>query len=199
VTMLDPRAAVVVVARACVGWTRPDPRLGALVAPTDTPERQIAIEAESLCMLTALGIEEAALEVEREPGPYRNGSAPQQLERRAGGTPWHPGGAIRVPTLAEPPDYGDAVWYGPGPGGPEHVEHVVEASEVVGGVVVLTCVAGGERDAAGAETVKLVRRLLTWRGTRWLDLATGRPAEAVIDAALLGGMYPPREVAEPDS
>ena len=45
--------------------------------------------------------------------------------------------------------------------------------------------AGGERDARGAEEVRRVARTLAWEGGRLVDRGTGRPVVGVVDCDLL--------------
>lgn len=185
--MNNVRDAVVAAARSIVGLTDPDPRLLSLVAPADTPERQAQIAKTSLCMLVTLGIEEAVFEVPPRP-PYIEGTAPRLLEARAQGYPWAPGGALRLATLEAPPQLGDSVWYGKGPGGPEHAE-LVNGVEITEAGIAAECIAGGERDGAHHETVAVVERSWRWNGHQWVDLGTGRPIIAVLDADALAGLY----------
>ena len=199
-TLSSARIAVVAYARSIVGLTTPDPDYLALVAPSDMPERQARIGDESGCMLVAMGIQEAVFMVPVR-GPYVDGTAPRLLEARAGGYPWAPGGALRLATLETPPRPGDAVWWGKGFGGPEHVEHLVDG-EVSGNDIAASMVAGGERwtakDAAdglcepgqvNAETVKIVARTLRWNGRQWTDPGTGRAIVAILDADLMATRY----------
>lgn len=183
-TLTPARLAVVAYAKSIVGLTAPDLAFLALVAPGDAESREKQIADESDCMLVALGIQEAVFLVLPR-GSYIEGSAPRLLEARAGGYPWAPGGAMRLATLESPPGPGDAVWWGKGWGGPEHVEHLVDAAAADGDDIAASMVAGGERVTEGArqghETVVAVSRTLHWNGHQWEDPHTGRTVIAVLD------------------
>jgi hypothetical protein len=194
-TLTPARLAVVAYARSIVGLTAPDDAYLALVAPGDAAGRQKKVADESDCMLVCLGIQEAVFVVPAR-APYIDGSAPSLLEKRAGGYPWAPAGALRLATHEAPPRPGDAVWWGKGPGGPEHVETVVASD--VGSVVdsaqmpstmLVTMIAGGERmkdgPLVGHETVATVERTLEWDGHGWVDPVTKRRVLCVLDADLM--------------
>lgn len=193
------RMDFVAVLLGLVGLTAPAEAYLRLVDPAGPPAEQREVAKESDCILVALGAEELFFVCARDK-PYVNGSAPRLLEERAGGSPMHPGGAMRLATLARPPGFGDAVWYGAAPGGaPEHVEHVVAVRWLGPATLEIDVVAGGERvlpeeaaelGAAGAETVKKLTRILDWDGHRFVDLKTRRPVIGLVDcedlAARLG-------------
>lgn len=182
-----------------VGLTAPAEAYLRLVDPAGPPAEQREVAKESDCILVALGAEELFFACSRDQ-PYANGSAPRLLEERAGGSPMHPGGAMRLVTLARPPGLGDAAWYGAAPGGaPEHVEHVVAVRWPGPATLEIDVVAGGERvlpteaaelGAAGAETVKKLTRILDWDGHRFVDRRPRRPVIGLVDcedlAARLG-------------
>lgn len=186
--MLSARDAVVSAARSVIGCTAPSPEYASLVAPDDTPERRAQVMTESGCGLVVLGIQERALCVPPR-GPYRDGSAFTLVYARAGGSPWQPGGACRVPGLEEPPQPGDAIVWGPAGSAVAHMETVVDA-RADGATLALDVVAGGQRDAHGGQTVTQLSRTARWDGRRWVDSKTGRPLLAVIDADALGERYP---------
>jgi hypothetical protein len=188
------RLAVLSAARDLVDATAPDPAYLDAIAPTDPPERQLEVAKESGCILISMAVLRAAFQLE-DPEPYKDGSAPGRLEKIAQGVPWGSfGGAFRAATLATPPQPGDLVWYDKGgPSYPQHVETICEVS--LSELLRIACIAGGERDGAGNETVRVVQRALHWDGGHWTDIANGRPVMAVIDADLLAGMYALREAA----
>lgn len=193
-TDLSPaRSALLAAAQAAVGATYPAPEYLALVAPGDTGARQAEIGRESGCALVALGIQEAALACPPR-GPYRDGSAFEVLYDRARGLPWKPGGAVRLCGLDSPPQPGDAIVYGASVGAVAHVDAcVVTAYPTVELEMYVIVVAGGQRDALGAETVKSLGRTLRWVGHCWQDTGNGRDVLAVVDADLLGAIYAVRE------
>ncbi len=190
-----------------LGLTAPDPRYLRLIAPGDTPGAEAQWAKESDCMLVALGVEELVYVLPVR-GPYVGGSAPELIEKRAGGSPMFPNGAVRLPTLEAPPQAGDLLWYGQSPAAPfEHVEHVTgvrwpgpatlsEALHMNALVSMqVNCVAGGERTPAGLETVEAVTRTLVWNGHAYVDHGTGRPVIGVVDADLLAERYPLRDAS----
>ena len=160
--------ALVADALALVGLTYPDQAYLDAVAPGETPERQAEMGRESGCALLwrAQNGGEA---------PYRDGQAFADLWELAGGSPWKPGGRVRLPVAGEMPERGDAVVYGKGPGGPEHVDLCWLGDQ--------RAVAGGQRTGAGLETIAIVTRQLTWGGGHLVDLHTGRPVIALIAPA----------------
>lgn len=189
------RSTIVQAANSVIGWTAPDMRLGGLVAPGDTPAKQLAIEHESLCMLVTLGIQDMVFDVPPR-GPYVNGSAPALLEQRAKGSPFKPAGAVfLVNSPGSYPDIGDAIWWGKSPFAPEHVETVVDVHAADSAHIMLTCVAGGQRTSAhtfdpnGAETIAQVSRVCVWDGHAWTDTGSKRPIIALIDADAMAGLY----------
>lgn len=188
-----PRVANVAAARSVLGLTdsSTDLRYRNLVAPTDTPERQAQIAKESDCGLAVAGILRisCALPV---PAPYKEQTAFKLLYALAEGDPWHEAGAFRQATLEAPPGNGDAVLYGDAPGKPPpasaHFETVTEAT-LVGKVLTLKCIAGGEKKD-GLETIKEMDRVLTWNGTHFIDNANHRPLIGLIDIELFAATYP---------
>jgi hypothetical protein len=179
------RQAFVTFGLSIVGWTKPDPRLGRLIAPGDTPARQLLIEDESLCMLGALGEQDAVLAMPKR-GPYVNGSAPTLLRERAQGGSMN---ALKQPNFDNPPVPGDFVWYASGFGGPEHVELLTEALFTQDGAqAACKLVALGEKnDETGAQTCKLMERSWEWSPAldAWRDPATGRSIMYLIDADVM--------------
>lgn len=194
--MSDARDAFVDAARGMAGLTDPDPRLGTLVDPAGSPAHQVQIERLSLCMLAyrgllcrVLAIPDVLAETDR---PYVPGSIPRILASILASAP----GARRPATLDAPPQLGDALCYGAANGHPEHVDAcLVEAEGDSEGAIVATCVAGGQRDAAGHETIARVDRDLVWDGRRWVDQGTGRPVLWILDADALAERYGLREPA----
>lgn len=186
-TLSAARLATVQAARELVGLTAPSDGYLALVDPGGSPAEAAVVARESDCMLVRLGIEERVFALPAR-APYVNGSAPRLLELRAQGAPWAPAGAIRLATPEAPPAPGDGVWYGKGPGGPEHVETVLSAELVSDGSLVMDVVAGGERTGAGLETVAQLRRTLRRSASSWSD-AGGRPLIAIIDCDALAELY----------
>lgn len=184
--MTDPRQTLVDAANSVTGWTAPDDNFLNLIAPGDSSDRQKQIAKESDCGLTVLGIEEIVFDVPAR-GPYKDASAFQLVYTRACGNPWAPGGAFRLASLDAPPQLGDVVEYDNGPSGaPAHMEHVIDVT-VNDKSMSLTCVAGGEKTGA-LETVKVMKRELTWKGV-WTDNANGRPIIGIVDAEILASMY----------
>lgn len=121
--------------------------------------------------------------------PYVTGAAFRDLDRVAGR-------AKRTATLATPPQPGDAIVWGPSAGAVAHVDAcvVLDLSGRPPGVpctvLTLVVVAGGQRDADGGETVTRLTRVLRWQGSSWVDTANGRHVLAVVDADVLGELYP---------
>src|SRR6185312_4103905 len=164
------RDAFVSAAQGLVGLTEPSPELGALVDPGGDPAHQCAVERESLCELTARGLWLRILDA---------------------------AGAARVPTLDAPPASGDALWWA---ANGSHVEHVDACVVMVatGGryptteradELLLSVVAGGQRDGAGHETITMLARTLHWDGSAWVCQATGRRLRWVLDCEALAAYY----------
>lgn len=192
-TLTPARIAVVTFAQSVLGYTAPSDEYQELILPGDTDEQQDKLDSMSGCMLVTLGIQDNVFAVP-ERGPYANGSAPRLLQARAQGYPWAPGGALRLATRDAPPQPGDAVWFGKSPVADEHVETVIEAY-VVGTRMNLVCVAGGDKDKRGRQTIIKVTRLLflTTPKGQWVDVANGRPIIGVIDAEEMERLYGLRE------
>lgn len=188
--MTDARTALISAARDLVGLTEPSDDLGALVDPAGDPAHRAQIERLSLCMLVWRGlamkvfdISPALAETDR---PYAPGSIPRILASILASAP----GSRRPATLEAPPQLGDALWYGAAGPHPEHVDAcILEAEGDSEGALVLSVVAGGQRDAAGHETVARLDRTLHWQGGRWVCQDTGRPVVAVVDADELAARY----------
>jgi hypothetical protein len=183
--MTDPRPLLLAASRSLVGLTEPDPALGALVDPGGDASHEAAVEHLSLCMLAYRGlvtrvfaIPAAVSHVDR---PYVPGSIPALLWAILGAL-GHEGSAARVPTLEAPPSPGDGLWWGSAPGAAEHVDACVLEVAGEGTVLQLCAVAGGQRDAAGRETIAVVRRTIRWQGSRWVDTGDGRPLMAILGA-----------------
>ena len=193
------------VLRDLAGLTSPDPKYLRIATPGDTLARAKLIADESSgCLLVGLGAQEAHWQVgtgERQIPPrpaYIPSSAPATLERRSGGTPMHPQGAMRLATGATPPDVGDGVWYGRSTKTPEeHFEHVA-STERDGDTIRATKVAGGERilpgeddedRKVGAETIKVMDRTWDLRVDRWFDRDTDREIIGVVDYELMCERY----------
>ena len=148
------------------------------VAPTDARERQLEVAHESGCILIGMAVLRGAFQL-GDPLPYVDGSAPRRLEAIAQGVPWDvwgslPRGDARAPAPAwgfwlvrRPPRLPPA--RGDGLRGPARRK-----------LCQFGCVAGGERDGEGRETVRAVSRALHWDGQRWVDIQTGRPVMAVL-------------------
>ena len=186
------RLAAVTFMRSIVGYTAPSREYCELIAPADTPAKQEAISVESGCMQVELAKQDFLFVLPpRE--PYVNGSAPELLERRCKGSPMAPGGALRLATLENPPQPGDGIWYGKGPGGPEHVDTCMGGEWVEGGVCLIPAIAGGAEttDEHGRlrQTIAAHTRRMHWNGHRWMDNSTGRPIIGVLDLDLLAQMY----------
>lgn len=109
--MSAARDALIAGAKDLLGLTAPDLRLDRLVDPGGSPAHELAVEQESLCILTWLGLTEAVFLVPSRLR-YVNGTAPQLAEERLGGTPWAPAGALCVATLESSPLPGDGLWWG---------------------------------------------------------------------------------------
>lgn len=192
------RDAFVSAALELRGLTEPAPDLGALVDPGGDPAHQGQIERLSLCMLVYRGLLCRVLDVptdlSRAYQPYRPGTIPAIL-----GAILDAAGAKRTPTIDSPPQAGDGLWYEAAAGYPEHVDAcVVEIApyeEWMGAGAPwghdLSAIAGGQRDEAGHETVKLLARELRWRDGAWVCQATKRRVRWVLDADLLAQRYPP--------
>jgi len=99
------RDAVLAALDSVVDWTSPDQRYLDLVSPGNSRAQQLADAAKSDCIYVALGVEEMVWDV-----PPHESPAPQvTLERRAGGAPMAPGGAMRRASFEAPPQAADAV------------------------------------------------------------------------------------------
>ena len=160
--------AICCAARALVGLAYPSQAYLDAIAPGETPERQLEMGRESGCAL---------LWRARNGGqaPYIDGQAFADMWRLAGGSPWAPGGRVRLPGAALLLAPGDAIVYDRGPGGPQHVDVCWLGNG--------QAVAGGQRDAAGNECVAIVERSLVLLGGRYVDRHTGRPIMAIIAPA----------------
>jgi len=186
-TMSTARDNVVTFARSKVGLKAPNPDYLSLVAPGDAPARQLEIAKASDCGLVLLGIEEGVFVIPPR-GEYKDGSAFELAYTRAGGNPWVPGGAFVLPTGVIVPADGDGVVYGNAGSSPAHMETVL-TSRLSGLRLMLTCVAGGERDSDGNESVVIMTRNFSWGGVHWIDLATSRPIIGIIDADKMAEKY----------
>jgi hypothetical protein len=202
------RAAFAAALLTLVGWNGTEDRYLVLIDPGGSAAERRALGKESDCIVGALGAEELFFDVRRT-AAYVFGSAPALLERRAGGTPMAPAGAMRRATRSAPPDVADLVWYGKSPAvQSEHVEHVVDV-RLAGTGAEVDVVAFGERvlpgeseDYGGApvgtEVCKQLTRTWDWTagfaGPAYYDRATGRPVIGVVDFELLKerlGVLPP--------
>jgi len=188
------REAVIAAARAVLGLTAPGAAYLTLVDPAGDPAHQAQVATLSGCMLVALAVQDAVFSLSARV-PYVPGSAPRLLTERAGGSPLAPRGACRLATTSCPPQPGDLLWYGAHGPAVEHVEHALEVELLSNGDLAVTCVAGGQRTAEGREAVAEVARTLTWRGGAWVDVETGRPVLAVLDADRLAQRHGLREEA----
>src|SRR6185312_6308928 len=190
------RDAFVSAAQGLVGLTEPSPELGALVDPGGDPAHQSAVERESLCELTARGLWLRVLDIPDDVShadrAYVNGSIPAILRSILDAA-----GAARVPTLDAPPASGDALWWA---ANGSHVEYVDACVVMVatGGryptteradELLLSVVAGGQRDGAGHETITMLARTLHWDGSAWVCQATGRRLRWVLDCEALAAYY----------
>ena len=190
-TLSPVRAAFVDAAQRLVGLTQDDGAYQHLVAPGDTDaQAELVARTTSGCMLVRAGLEEAVLAVPVR-AAFVPGTIPHILEARAGGSPWAPGGAWRIPTREAPPQVGDGLWYGQAGAMVEHVDACVLSvtPDDDGAAVDLQVVAGGQRDGAGRELVAELSRRLRWSGQRWIDLHTGRPVVGVLDADAYAARY----------
>ena len=183
--MTPARTRVLAAAQAAVGLTGDDYR--ALVAAPELEAGDVVraneIATMSGCERTWRAIVDTALGI---PGQlYTTGDGFGDLYRVAGGSPWKPGGAVRLARLDSQPQVGDAIIYGASASAVAHVDACVVAAELRGTVLLVSVIAGGQRDAAGGETVKLLTRTLRWQRTHWEDVANGRPVLAVCDPDLL--------------
>lgn len=200
--LLSPaRAAVVAYAESTVGWTAPDPRYLQLVAPAETRagdvHAAIAVALASDCILVRMGLEEAVYQVP-DRARYVFGSAGTLIMHRDAKA----GVYVPNPTSLTP---GDGLhWAANGTAWPEHFETVVGVSragrvsaQATGeDAFVLEVVAGGERDAAGRETVSLLSRGVVRRAGWWVDAHNGRKLAAKVDADAMADVYPLRPVAD---
>lgn len=196
-TLSPARQGFVAVLLALVGLNGTQDEYLTLIAPADTKAVEQAWAKESDCVLVGLGAEERYFVVQPARGKYVGGTAPFILERRAGGTPMSPAGAMRRATLEAPPIVADLVWYGKSAAvNSEHVEHVVARRMLSPTSWEVDVVAGGERvlpgeegdydgAPAGTEVVKKLTRTWNWNGSQWVDKATTRPIIGVVDCDLL--------------
>jgi hypothetical protein len=193
---METRDVVAAAARALVGLTAPSEELGMLVDPGGDPAHELAVEQESLCMLVAFGLWRRVFDLPPSLSgadrPNVNGSVPRLL-----GGVLDAAGARRVPTLEAPPGMGDGLWYAAHGAYPEHVDACVVMATPAGryptteraGEQLLSVVAGGERDGAGHETVRLLARTLCWSGSAWVCQATGRSVRWALDPDLLAARF----------
>ena len=198
-TLSPARQGFLVVLAALVGLNATDDEYLTLIAPADTKAVEQAWAKESDCILVALGAQERFFVVKPPRVKYIGGTAPFIMEKRVGGTPMAPAGAMRRATLTSLPGLADGVWYGKSAAvNSEHFEHVTalrklndegtsyEADVVAGGERVLP---GEESDyegaPAGTECVKTLTRTWNWNGHAWVDKATSRPIIGVVDCDLL--------------
>ena len=171
------------------------------LTPTAAPDVRAGIDALSTCELEAAAGIRLAFGLPLPP-PYIPGgdhAARALCSLTGGGLPYavKPGGALRVPTLEEPPELADSVWYAPAPGHPEHVDGCVceepEGLDVGADPstqIRFTAIAGGQPDGAGHYSgIAEVERALLWVGGHWRCRATGRVVWCVISAEALGRLY----------
>lgn len=151
-------------------------------------DRAKQIGQESGCGLVRMAVEDAVF-VMPPRGLYKDGSAFERIYDRAGGSPWAPGGACRLATLEAPPQPGDGIVWGPSGNAVAHVDACVERVDGARSNLVLTVIAGGQRDEHGNETVKRLKRQVRWRGGYWIDAATGRAILSVLDADAMAARH----------
>lgn len=174
--------------RALVGLT--GEALADALVPTASAAVRAGIDTLSTCELEAAAAIRAAFGLP-DPEPYVPGgdhAARALYTLTGGGLPYavQPGGALRVPTLEEPPGVADGIWYGPAPGHPEHVDGCIVEANGAGSVMILRVIAGGQQNGHGhSSAIAEVRRVLVWDGHGWRCQATGRPVWCVIDADAL--------------
>jgi hypothetical protein len=178
---------MVAYANSVLSLTYPAPAYLQLIAPGDTPARQLEIGKESDCGLVLLGVQEGVFLVPPR-GPYTDGSVFEIVYKRVGGDPWHLAGALRAATQDSPPQTGDGIVYNASSMAPAHMETCVE-QVIFGNRLTIGCVAGGEKKA-GLETVAYMSRSFLWSGLHWIDAVNLRPIIGIIDADLLAGIYP---------
>lgn len=207
------RSSVLSLASGLVGLTAPDPAFLQLIAPCEVRagdlRRAAEMARESDCALVYLGLARAAFGAP-EQGLYHDGKAFELIYALAGGSPWKPGGACRIPTFAAPPLLADAlIWGENGPAHPAHVDACVETveepdpySSSAPPTLGLGVIAGGQRWTAkeatdglcepgqvGRETVKRLERALRWDGHGWVDRDNGRRLLACIGADEMAERY----------
>lgn len=191
------RSLVLSTASALVGLTGDD-----YIAVVAAPELAAGMtgRAREMGAMSGCGLVYRALAAAAFGAPfglYPTGEAFAIIYALAGGDPWHPGGALRIPTFAAPPILADAlIWGDNGPAHPAHVDACVETVEdsdpySASGppTMAVAVVAGGQRDGSGRETVARVERVLRWGGRAWWDQGNGRRLLACVGAQEMAERY----------
>lgn len=183
--------SLIEVAQSIVGLSAPSDEYLDLIAHGETPERALEMGTMSGCALVWLGLMGRVF-VLPERAPYVTGRAFDDVYKVAGGSPWAFGGACRKATVETPPGPGDGMVWGHHGAAVDHVDACVVDATADGDDWLLSVVAGGQRDAYGDESVKLLARTIRWSGGAWVDRSNGRPILAVLDAAVMSDIYPAR-------
>ena len=179
--------------------TEDDEAFQKLVDPNDDPAREALVAKESCCGLCALGEQDELFDLPPRPA-YVNASAFVLVNGRAAPTAESPVNAKHVPDKDTVPQPADWIEWDKSPTGAcAHIEAVTEQSweDEAQTILLLTCVAGGERTGAenppaGRETIKIMKRRLHFIGGRWVDTANGRPLLAFFDCDDMAIKYGPR-------
>lgn len=195
--MTPARSALITTASTFVGIVGTDYR--ALIAAPEIAAADLA-RADEMATMSGCALVWHALVRQVFEGldadEYVTGAAFRDFARVAGR-------AKCAATAGTPPQPGDAIEWGASGAYPAHVDACVDSSVWIGTSVHLTVIAGGQRRTAeelaagepgvlGEETVKRIERTVSWMGGRWVDVHTGRAIVAVVDADVMGELYPLR-------